>query len=59
MAARRQKGDVVVKFNDSPITGATDLTAQVRSVAAGSTAKVTYVRGGNAATVTVTLGALK
>ena len=54
-----QKGDVVVKFNDSPITGATDLTAQVRSVAAGSTAKVTYVRGGNAATVTVTLGALK
>lgn len=54
-----QKGDVVVKFNDSPITGATDLTAQVRSVAAGSTAKVTYVRGGNAATVTVTLGSLK
>jgi putative serine protease PepD len=51
-------GDVVVKFNGSPITGATDLTAQVRSEAAGSTAKVTYVRGGDAKTVTVTLGAL-
>jgi putative serine protease PepD len=54
-----QKGDVIVKFNDSPITGATDLTAQVRSVAAGSSAKVTYIRGGDANTVTVTLGALK
>ena len=52
-------GDVVVKFNGSPITGATDLTAQVRSEAAGSTAKVTYVRSGEAKTVTVTLGTLK
>ena len=50
---------MIVKFNDSPITGATDLTAQVRSLAAGSTAKLTYVRGGDAATVTVTLGSLK
>jgi putative serine protease PepD len=54
-----RKDDVIIKFNASPITGATDLTAQVRSVAAGSTAKVTYVRGGEANTVTVELGSLK
>ena len=53
------KGDVIIKFNGSPITGATDLTAQVRSDAAGSTAKVTYVRGSAPATVAVTLGSLK
>ena len=53
------KGDVIIKFDGSPITGATDLTAQVRSDAAGSTVKVTYVRGSEPTTVTVTLGSLK
>jgi putative serine protease PepD len=51
-------GDVITGFNGIHITGKTDLTAQVRSVAAGAKATVTYVRGGESATVTVTLGAL-
>jgi putative serine protease PepD len=54
-----RKGDIVTKFNDLPITSSTDLTAQVRAVAAGSKADVTYVRDGKANTVTVTLGELK
>ncbi len=51
-------GDVVTAFNGVPVTDATDLTAQVRAVAAGSSATVTYMRGGKSATATVTLGAL-
>jgi len=51
-------GDVITNFNGLPITGATDLTAQVRALAAGATAKVTYVRNGAAASVDVTLGEL-
>lgn len=53
-----QKGDVVTNFNDVPITDATDLTAQVRSQAAGADAKVTYVRDGKSVTVDVVLGEL-
>lgn len=53
-----QPGDVVVEFNGSPITSAIDLTAQVRAAAAGSTGKLTYVRGGTSHTVEVTLGQL-
>lgn len=51
-------GDVVVGFNDLPITSATDLTAQVRALAAGSKADVTYIRNGQTKTATVTLGSL-
>jgi putative serine protease PepD len=51
-------GDVITSFNDTPITGSTDLTAQVRSLAAGTTTSLTYVRGGNAHTVDVKLGSL-
>ncbi|TPW73169.1 S1C family serine protease [Schumannella sp. 10F1B-5-1] len=51
-----QKGDVVTEFDGHPITSATDLTAQVRAEAGGSTAKLTYVRDGRATTVEVTLG---
>jgi len=51
-------GDVITNFNGLPITSATDLTAQVRALAAGADAKVTYVRGGAAASVDVTLGEL-
>lgn len=51
-------GDIVTNFNGVQITGATDLTAQVRFLAAGSKANLTYVRGGTATTVSVTLGAL-
>ncbi len=41
-----------------PITSASDLTAQVRAAAAGSDAKVTYVRGGKEYDIEVTLGEL-
>lgn len=54
-----RKGDIVTGFNDLPITGATDLTAQVRAAAAGSEAKVTYVRDGESYEVDVTLGELE
>jgi putative serine protease PepD len=53
-----QKGDVITNFNNVPITGATDLTAQVRALAAGAKAEVTYVRDGKSITVDVTLGEL-
>jgi putative serine protease PepD len=52
-------GDVVTSFNGIPITGSTDLTAQVRAVAAGSKATITYVRDGASTKVSVTLGTLK
>lgn len=52
-------GDVVTGFEGVRITGKTDLTAQVRSLAAGATATVTYVRDGKTAEVTVTLGTLE
>lgn len=53
-----KKGDVVTEFNGVPITDATDLTAQVRALASGSTADLVYVRGGKATSVQVTLGTL-
>ena len=52
-------GDVVTSFNGRPITDSTDLTAQVRTLAPGSTTKLVYVRGDASTTVTVTLGTLK
>lgn len=51
--------DVVTGFAGIRITGKTDLTAQVRALAAGATATVTYVRDGKTAEVTVTLGMLE
>lgn len=51
-------GDVITGFNGLPITGATDLTAQVRALAAGADADATIVRDGKTITVDVTLGAL-
>jgi putative serine protease PepD len=53
-----QAGDVVTNFNGKPITDATDLTAQVRALAGGSKASLTYVRGGQTKQVDVTLGTL-
>jgi putative serine protease PepD len=53
-----RSGDVVTSFNGVPITGATDLTAQVRALAAGATATVVYQRDGRDYTVDVTLGEL-
>ena len=52
-------GDIVTNLNGIPITGSKDLTAQVRALAAGSKATVTYVRAGTASTIDVTLGTLK
>jgi len=51
-------GDVVTNFNGVPITDATDLTAQVRTLAAGDSADLTYVRDGKSVTVSVTVGEL-
>jgi putative serine protease PepD len=51
-------GDVVTEFNGVPITGSTDLTAQVRFLPAGASASLTYVRGGKSASANVTLGTL-
>ncbi|MGY4859942.1 trypsin-like peptidase domain-containing protein [Cryobacterium sp. AP23] len=51
-------GDVVTNFNGVPITDATDLTAQVRTLAAGDSADLTYVRDGKSVTVTVKVGEL-
>jgi len=52
-------GDVITEFDGIPITGATDITAQVRTLAGGSTASITYIRDGASKTTTVTLGTLK
>ncbi|SBS70348.1 S1C family serine protease [uncultured Microbacterium sp.] len=51
-------GDIVTQFDGVPISDATDLTAQVRALAAGSSATVVYLRDGKAASVEVTLGEL-
>ncbi len=53
-----KKGDIVTSFNGVPITDRVDLTAQVRALAAGSTATVVYVRDGKTASTDVTLGTL-
>lgn len=57
-SAGLKKGDIVTSFNGFPITDATDLTAQVRALAAGSTAPLVYVRDGKTVSTEVTLGAL-
>ncbi|KRF32729.1 S1C family serine protease [Yonghaparkia sp. Soil809] len=51
-------GDVITEFNGVPITDQIDLTAQVRALAGGESAELTYVRGGRSETLTVTLGEL-
>jgi putative serine protease PepD len=57
-AAGLQKGDIITEFNGQPVTGAVDLTAEVRALAAGAKASLTYVRDGASHTVDVTLGSL-
>jgi putative serine protease PepD len=53
-----KKGDVVTEINGLPITGKTDITAQVRVLAGGSDAQITYVRDGRSYTADVVLGEL-
>jgi putative serine protease PepD len=52
-------GDVITGINGLPVTGKTDLTAQVRALAGGADATLTYVRNGESATTDVTLGTLE
>jgi putative serine protease PepD len=52
------KGDIVIDFNGVPISDASDLTAAVRSFAAGSKVTVTYLRGGTSHTASITLDSL-
>ncbi len=54
-----ETGDVVTVFAGNAITSSTDLTAQVRALPAGATAKLTYQRDGRERTVEVTLGELR
>ncbi|MEO7123642.1 MAG: trypsin-like peptidase domain-containing protein [Lacisediminihabitans sp.] len=58
-AAGLQKGDIVTSFAGVPISGKTDLTAQVRVLAAGAKTQLNYVRNGKTYTANVTLGTLK
>ncbi|MBT2516359.1 trypsin-like peptidase domain-containing protein [Streptomyces sp. ISL-90] len=55
-AAGLKSGDVVTEFNGVPITDQTDLTAQVRALPGGAKAELTYLRGGDSHTASVTLG---
>lgn len=48
-------GDIVTRFNGIPITNRIDLTAQVRTLAGGSSTTLTFVRGTNSYTVEVVL----
>ena len=57
-SAGLKAGDIVTNFNGKPITDATDLTAQVRALAGGSKATITYVSGGQTKSTDVTLGTL-
>jgi len=51
-------GDVITNFNGVPITDAIDLTAQVRALAAGQSADLSYVRNDKSISITVTVGEL-
>ncbi|WP_314457352.1 trypsin-like peptidase domain-containing protein, partial [uncultured Microbacterium sp.] len=57
-AAGLTEGDVITEFNGIPVTNSIDLTAQVRALAAGAEAEVTYLRGGQERTAEVTLGSM-
>ncbi|GAB2823251.1 hypothetical protein GCM10027022_12330 [Alpinimonas psychrophila] len=56
--AGMQAGDIVTRFNGVPITDASDITAQVRTMAAGAQVEVEISRGGKTQTIQVTLGGL-
>jgi putative serine protease PepD len=51
-----QKGDVIVEFNGQKITSASELTAAVRQLAAGSTANLKLLRNQVEQSITVKLG---
>ncbi len=55
-AAGLKTGDVVVKVGDQPIESADALIAAIRSQAPNGSVDVTFVRGTDTQTVSVTLG---
>ncbi|BDI23389.1 S1C family serine protease [Herbiconiux sp. L3-i23] len=57
-AAGLRSGDIVTEFNGVAIASSTDLTAQVRYLAAGADATLVYVRNGQSYEADVTLGTL-
>ncbi|KAA9086994.1 S1C family serine protease [Microbacterium radiodurans] len=58
-SAGLRSGDIVTEFNGVAITDQVDLTAQVRALAGGAEAEITYLRNGSEETATVTLGELQ
>jgi serine protease Do len=58
-AAGFKSGDVIVKLNGDAVKSAADLTRKVGSLKPGEKAEVTYIRGGEEKTASVTLGDLK
>lgn len=57
-AAGLQSGDVVTAVDGTPVTSATDLTAQIRAEAGGASVTLTILRGGSEQDVDVALGTL-
>ena len=56
-AAGLRAGDIVIGVDGLPITSAGDLTAQILALPAGGETTITYVRNGESAETTATLGA--
>jgi serine protease Do len=54
-----QQGDVIVKFNDKPITHHSDLPVLVANVPPGKSVKLDIIRGGKAKSVEVMISELK
>ncbi len=50
-----REGDIITKFDDTPITDADSLVATIRSYRPGDEVTVTYLRDGEEKTVTLTL----
>ncbi|MSS44634.1 PDZ domain-containing protein [Cutibacterium sp. WCA-380-WT-3A] len=54
-----RQGDVITKIDDTEIPSGESLVGLVRSLKAGQTAKISYIRGSKEATVDVTMGTAK
>jgi len=57
-SAGLKAGDIITGIDGLPVTGKTDLTAQVRALAGGAKTTISYVRNGKSANVDLTLGTL-
>ena len=60
MARRRQPdsrtGDVIVEFDGQPVTDATSLIVDIRSMKPGDEVAISVQRGGSTQDLTITLG---